>query len=484
MPRLIATALYTIGIVGLFALDRQAREQISRGLWVAFAWLFFELSKSPSLWFQSDSPASYGGGYNLESNPINAATFAAIILSGVIVLAMRANRVGQCLRANWPILLFYGYCALSCVWSDYSDAVFKKWIRCLGDPIMVLIVLTELDPIAALNRLYARLGFVLLPLSVLYIKYYPEIGRAYTNSWEYMYRGVTDHKNTLGSVCLVLGLGFLWRFLEHWQNKADANRRRHLIADTVVLSIVVWLLSIANSATSSMCFVSGVVIILACRVRMVRRTPVALHLMILGLVAVPAYAAYFQRDLVTVVGRNPTLTGRTDLWKQCLSISGNPLVGTGFESFWLGWRIQKIWEWNPGIRLNEAHNGYLEMYLQLGWCGAIILAIIVARSYPRLARGIRSDVTLGPVMLAYIVAALNYNHSEAGFRVQSSVWAFFLLAAMFAPLLANRADAPLQKGIRLDDRRLAPSDRDSSRRETSEVPRSGGWNWRQRKSIA
>jgi len=167
--------------------------------------------------------------------------------------------------------------------------------------------------------------------------------------------------------------------------------------------------------------------------------------MILGLVAVPAYVAYFQRDLVTAIGRDPTLTGRTDLWKQCLSISGNPLVGTGFESFWLGWRIQKIWEWNPGIRLNEAHNGYLEMYLQLGWCGAIILAIIVAKSYPRLARRIGSDVTLGPVMLAYIVAALNYNHSEAGFRVQSSVWAFFLLAAMFAPLLANRAGADWQE---------------------------------------
>ena len=78
------------------------------------------------------------------------------------------------------------------------------------------------------------------------------------------------------------------------------------------------------------------------------------------------------------------LTGRTDLWKQCLAIAGNPLVGTGFESFWLGWRIQRIWDENVGIRLNEAHNGYLELYLQLGWCGVALLAVGLARGYPKL----------------------------------------------------------------------------------------------------
>lgn len=475
MSKTVITAIYYALIIGLFYLDRRPRERPGAGLWVAFAWLFFVLSKSPAAWMQGDQTISYNGNYNLESNPINLVVFVVIILSGLIVLGTRWNRVAKSLQASWPILLFYAYCGLSCAWSQYPDVVFKKWIRCLGDPITILIILTEIEPASSLKRLYARLGFVLLPLSVLYIKYYPEIGRAYSNSWEYMFRGVTDHKNSLGAVCLVLGLGFLWRFLDHWQDKTDVHRRRHLIADTVVLSITVWLLSVANSATSSVCFVSGVVLILACRVRMVRRRPAVLHLMILALVALPAYTAYFQRDLVTAVGRNPTLTGRTDLWKQCLSISGNPLVGTGFESFWLGWRIQKIWEWNPGIRLNEAHNGYLEMYLQLGWCGAIILAIIVAKTYPELARRIGSDVTLGPVMLAYMVVALNYNHSEAGFRVQSSVWVFFLLGITSAAVLPKRAGSRLEKDLRAGGESLVESGLENARRETRTVTLSSGW---------
>jgi len=167
------------------------------------------------------------------------------------------------------------------------------------------------------------------------------------------------------------------------------------------------------------------------------------------------YTVYFNRELVKNVGRNPTLTGRTDLWKQCLEIEGNPLVGTGFESFWLGWRIQRIWDQNLGIRLNEAHNGYLELYLQLGWCGVLLLAVGLARGYLRIVRGLRSDFSLGGLKLAYLVVALNYNHSEAGFRVQCCTWVFLLLAIMSGPKLSKLAPTRAQERLRTENDSLA-----------------------------
>ena len=115
------------------------------------------------------------------------------------------------------------------------------------------------------------------------------------------------------------------------------------------------------------------------------------------------------------------------------------------------------------------------MYLQLGWCGATILAIIVAKIYPRLARRIASDVTLGPVMLAYMVAALNYNHTEAGFRVQSSVWVFFLLGTMSAAVLPKRTGSRLEKDLRAGDESLVSSGLDNVWRDTQPVSRSSGW---------
>jgi exopolysaccharide production protein ExoQ len=455
MSKIVITAIYYAVIIGLFYLDRRPRERTGAGLWVAFAWLFFVLSKSPAAWIQTGQTISYDGSYNLESNPINLVVYAVIILSGLIVLWARWNRVAKSLQASWPILLFYAYCGLSCAWSEYPDVVFKKWIRCLGDPIIILIILTEIEPATALKRLYARLGFVLLPLSVLYIKYYPEIGRAYSNSWEYMFRGVCDHKNTLGATCYVLGLGFLWRFLDHWQNKADPSRRRYLLVDSAVIAIAVWLLVTADSVTAIISAVTGFVIILSCWSAMVRRRQWAVHLVVVGLLFVPLYTAYFNRELVKNVGRNPTLTGRTDLWKQCLKIEGNPLIGTGFESFWLGWRIQRIWDQNAGIRLNEAHNGYLELYLQLGWCGALLLAVGLVRGYLTIVRGLRSDFSLGGLKLAYLVVALNYNHSEAGFRVQYCTWVFLLLAIMSGPKLSKLALTRAQERHRTENDSLA-----------------------------
>ena len=61
---------------------------------------------------------------------------------------------------------------------------------------MVLIILTEPDPMGVLKRLITRLGFILFPLSVLFGKYYPHLGRRLTNSWTEEITGVTTQKNS------------------------------------------------------------------------------------------------------------------------------------------------------------------------------------------------------------------------------------------------------------------------------------------------
>ena len=44
---------------------------------------------------------------------------------------------------------------------------------------MALIVLTEPDPEEALTRLMKRCAYVVVPVSILFIKYYPQLGRAF-----------------------------------------------------------------------------------------------------------------------------------------------------------------------------------------------------------------------------------------------------------------------------------------------------------------
>jgi O-antigen ligase len=84
-------------------------------------------------------------------------------------------------------------------------------------------------------------------------------------------------------------------------------------------------------------------------------------------------------------------------------------------------------------RLNQAHNGYLEIYLNLGWIGLILLGAVIVTGYRNLMRGFRDNFEMGRLKLAFFTICLVYNFTEATFKMQSPVWITFLWAAMGAP---------------------------------------------------
>jgi exopolysaccharide production protein ExoQ len=133
------------------------------------------------------------------------------------------------------------------------------------------------------------------------------------------------------------------------------------------------------------------------------------------------------------MGRNPTLTGRTDIWKILLTVPINPIVGTGFESFWLGKRLKYLWTFQIVNGLNEAHDGYFEIYLNLGWVGVTLLAVLLWTGYREIVRLLNRDPEVGRLRLGYFVIAVIYNFTEAGMRTTDLVWIFFVLAIVALP---------------------------------------------------
>jgi len=83
--------------------------------------------------------------------------------------------------------------------------------------------------------------------------------------------------------------------------------------------------------------------------------------------------------------------------------------------------------------INEAHNGYLEIYLNLGWAGIALLGLIIATGFPKVLRALRLDTESGKLMLAYFILGLIYNFTEAGFKMMNPVWIFFIMAVMAVP---------------------------------------------------
>ena len=434
MPPQIATVVFVLGILGLFWLDRDREARTSKALWVPVLWLLINGSRSVSQWMESgpivDSPERY-----VEGSPLDAFVFGTLLAAGLIVLVGRRRQVGLLLRANGPILLFFSYCALSTLWSDYTFVAFKRWTKALGDVVMVLIVLTDPDRLPALKRVLARAAFLLVPLSVLFIKFYPDLGRSYNQwTWLPMYAGVTTGKNELGMTCLVFGLGSAWRFFRAFRAGEGTRRAGRVIAHGIILAMVLWLLRMSNSMTSLSCFImAGGLLAITSLVRLARK-PVVVHLLVAAIVSV-SFSVLFLHvggGALETMGRDSTLTGRTEIWSTVLSVAENPLVGTGYESFWLPERIQRLWD-VFGLHIQEAHNGYLEVYLNLGWIGVALLAVLIVTGYRNVSVAFRRDPDAGGLRLAYFIAAVVYSFTEAGFRTMSLIWIVFLLATTAVP---------------------------------------------------
>jgi len=432
MSPLLATLAYAAGIGAIFYFDRDEEAHTSGFLWVPVIWLLINGSRPVSAWFQTGAPVTEAVS---DGSPMDAAVYGAVIAAGVVALCTRGRRVIDFVKTNPVIIVFVAYCLISCMWSDDGFVAFKRWIKSVGDVIMIVIVLTDPHPLDAIKRFFCRAGYVLIPASILCIKYYPQWGRTYNPwTWEPMFTGVTTFKNLLGMTVLVCALSTLWCLIRSWSELRGKRRWQHIAAEVSILAMSIYLLLTADSMTSFSCLLlAGMVMIVASQPWVIRR-PWILHLTAAAAITIAIVALFFDSsgDMVKELGRNSTLTGRTAIWSEVIVLARQfPWFGAGFESFWMGDRLLIMWKVVKGIQ--EAHDGYLEVYANLGAVGIAFLGTLIVIGYRHVIDAWSRNATIGTVKMGFFVAALIYSLTEAGFRMMSPVWLGFLLAVITIP---------------------------------------------------
>jgi len=431
MSSSVALGFYVVLIFSLFYLDH-GKSKTSLWLWLPVIWMALACSRSVGQWLEIGKPIE-SSEQIADGSPLDRVIYTVLFLIGCAILVSRSRRVKVILSRNISILLFFGFCLFSLLWSDFADIAFKRWVKALGDFVMVLIVLSEKDVESALQTLLARLAYILVPLSVLFIKYFPEIGKGY-GKWDgqSLYIGDATNKNTLGAICLFLGLATLWRFIGAYKEKDS----RLLVASGIILVMVGWLFNMANSMTGLSCFAFGCVILFASYMGVFKKRPAALHLLIAGVIAFAISVLFLgaNPELLSMIGRNPTLTDRTEIWSIVLPLQPDALLGAGFESFWLGPRLNKIWgvySWHP----EEAHKGYIEIFLNLGWVGVLLLGVVLWRGYKKAIAAYRRNAPAANLMLSFFIVGLVYNFTEAAFfRMMTPAWVFLLFSLTKQPI--------------------------------------------------
>jgi len=391
-------------------------------------------SRLPSQWFGYVSVGSAIEAYE-EGNLFDRSVYSLLIVMAAWVLMSRSLRWGQIFSRNLALLSFLVFALLSVTWSDFPFVSLKRWVRDLGHYAMILVVLSDSRPLSAIDTLVRRFSYVLIPLSVVFIKYYPHLGRGY-NAWtgEAMYTGVTTNKNSLGVVCLVSGLFFFWDTARRWSERRERRTKRILILNCLFMAMTLWLLNLSNSATSRLCLVIGCLIILATYSRFSMSNPSWLKWLIpstLCLYVALDFTFNITALVAAGVGRDETLTGRTELWPDALRLVVNPVLGAGYESFWLGDRLQWLWArhpWGP----NQAHNGYIETYLNLGLLGLCTLGAVLIANYRSICNQMTRGAGIAQLGLGFFTILLLYNVTEAAFKGHL-LWFMFLLASIVVP---------------------------------------------------
>jgi O-antigen ligase len=437
MPPTLALILSFVFIASLLLFEKKHEDYRSIELWVPQIWLLLLTSRSFAYWINFGKIGSYNPEDYLEGNPVNRAFLLFMISLALLVLINRRVNIVSIILNNQFLFLFLVYCGFSAMWSDYPIVSFKRWIKEVGNILMILIIVTENNPSKAIKILYRRVAYIHLPLSIVFIKYFPDLGRVFSRSGEVMYSGVTGHKNSLGVLATVLFIMLLWDFAAIINQRKSSQYKSVASVYIILMLMSLWLLNISNSATSILTCIIGVGIFFLLGRSIVKNNLQSLFSFVLLTMVIFCILQLFI-DLPSLIlnslGRDSTLTGRTQLWKEVLEIDINPIIGTGYEGFWLGERLEffseKYW-WRP----NQAHNGYLEIYLNLGYIGCSIFLILLIGLYRNITSRILFDFDFQRLRLTFYFVLLLMNLTEGYFlQGPSNAWFLFLLITMNIPL--------------------------------------------------
>jgi O-antigen ligase len=319
-----------------------------------------------------------------------------------------------------PLLLsLLALAAVSTLWSIDSGATLRRAIWLALTMGFGLYLAWRYDWKGLLNVL--GLSFIALILgSFLLGMAAPSIGRMtaeHPGAWS----GLWTHKNTLGGI-MALGVAVCAAAA------VAAPERRRLWAGVSVAAFALVLLS--TSKTALVASLLGLAVIAFGAI--VRRGPVhaiASAAAVLVAVIVGAAIVLLAPDLiVAALGRDLTLTGRTEIWQAAApAVAAQPWFGYGYYAFWLPDEGPAFWVREAvAWQVASAHSSWLELALGLGRVGVVLFALQLAVTLARGA-GAMAQPLAGLWAPAFLAAFALYTLSEShALQANNLFWTIYV----------------------------------------------------------
>ena len=359
------------------------------------------LRSFPSLFFAAVAQAQ---GLTEPPGYARLAFAPAYIFLGYVLWRDR-ERARNVVRAV-PLLM--GLLALafaSTVWSIDSGATLRRSVWLLATMVFGLYLGWRYHW-RGLLEILAGAFLVLIAGSFALGLLAPHIGRMaaeHPGAW----CGLWTHKNTLGGImALGVAIGVGAALI------APERRKLWLLCALGALMLVL----LSTSKTALVASVLGVgVIAVGIALRRGPMQAVFMGASVLTVVAVIVTVVVTAPDLlVALLGRDLSLTGRTDIWDAAMpAVMAHSWLGYGYFAFWLpengpAYWVRQAVQWNVA----SAHSGWLELALGLGRVGIALFAVQAGATLMRGARAIMLD-SAGLWAPAFLATFALYTLSES-----------------------------------------------------------------------
>lgn len=322
----------------------------------------------------------------------------------------------------WPLLIVIAFAFVSVLWSQAPMLTLRRATALALSFVFGVYFSTRFD----LEEQFSLLGYA-FAVCIVFSFTVELLGMNPSQEIPGWY-GIFYHKTELGRNFVLGTLLYLY-----WW-KID-RRYRQLAIVGCIASVLLVLLS--RDVTSLLTLVLLLIALLYLRRSMTGSVGWALArtaVFCTGGSALVFFALGHLESVTRLLGKDPMLTGRVPLWILSTAMAlRKPWLGYGFNAFWLpdNVYVQRIWHllrWEPP----HAHNGMLELWLELGALGAILFvgAFLYYCAFAiRLLRCSRKSCATWP--LIFLVFFFVANLTETFFVTENNIFFFLFVAVAF-----------------------------------------------------
>ena len=359
------------------------------------------------------------------------------IWSGVMFLAtvfmlVRSKPMPAIRRIPWPLTALYGALLLSSLLSDYSlisfgavlvsmvTATFGLWLAHDFDWRHLLRVFANVIRFVLASSLLFELIVALLHIRVLPIfknfsgtvvpakAYYWSQGNLFNGD---RIQGIVGNANLLAYLAMIGLIVFAVEFA------IIGTSRWISVSSLVIAGLCMALSKSAGISFALIAVVVSAIVSIAAEGKPYETRHRYYRVAWTAAGAVGVILLTYRAEIFTLIGKSPDMTGRTMIWKKVLAlIFDRPLEGYGWLSYWM-----------PGIKPYEglvvinkvayyqAHNAFLDMWLQGGILALIFFVILVVVTFVRLWQlAVRhtSALYLWPILVFIGLVVQNFTESR------------------------------------------------------------------------